>query len=176
MSRSTETAFTGDSVAVSKLSLGPHTIVVEARDIAGNRTTKTETFTVTGPVQDSDSVSAPGTVGGAVPATLALSLGAPATFGAFTPGVTQELHGAVDGEGDLDRGRRDAVGPEPGHLTNGAFSLAEPLRVTLAKSSWTGPATNEDVASRSSSRQGHGPAADRHLHATVTFTLSTTTP
>ena len=29
----------------------------------------------------------PGTVGGTVPATLALTLGAPATFGAFTPGV-----------------------------------------------------------------------------------------
>ena len=32
-------------------------------------------------------------VGGTVPATLSLTLGAPATFGAFTPGVAQGLHG-----------------------------------------------------------------------------------
>ena len=31
-----------------------------------------------------------GDVGGTVPATLALTLGAPATFGAFTPGVAKE--------------------------------------------------------------------------------------
>ena len=31
-----------------------------------------------------------GTVGGTVPATLALTLGAPATFGPFTPGVAKE--------------------------------------------------------------------------------------
>ncbi len=33
--------------------------------------------------------STPGTVGGTVPPTLSLSLGAPATFGAFTPGVSR---------------------------------------------------------------------------------------
>ena len=31
----------------------------------------------------------PGGVGGTVPATLSLTLGAPATFGAFTPGVAR---------------------------------------------------------------------------------------
>ena len=31
-----------------------------------------------------------GTVGGTVPATLSLTLGAPASFGAFTPGVAKE--------------------------------------------------------------------------------------
>ena len=33
----------------------------------------------------------PGTVGGTVPATLSLTLGAPATFGAFTPGVARDV-------------------------------------------------------------------------------------
>ena len=33
--------------------------------------------------------TAEGTVGGTVPATLSLTLGAPASFGAFTPGVAQ---------------------------------------------------------------------------------------
>ena len=32
-------------------------------------------------------------VGGTVPATLSLTLGAPATFGAFTPGVARDVHG-----------------------------------------------------------------------------------
>ena len=43
-------------------------------------------------------------VGGTVPATLALTLGAPATFGAFTPGVAQRVHGVDDGDRDLHRG------------------------------------------------------------------------
>ena len=40
-------------------------------------------------------VLAGGVVGGTVPATLSLSLGAPASFGAFTPGVTQEYVAAT---------------------------------------------------------------------------------
>ena len=32
-----------------------------------------------------------GSVGGTVPATLSLTLGTPATFGAFTPGVDEQL-------------------------------------------------------------------------------------
>ena len=34
--------------------------------------------------------SADGTVGGSVPATLSLTLGAPAQFGPFTPGVAKD--------------------------------------------------------------------------------------
>ena len=56
---------------------------------------------------------ADGTAGGTVPATLSLTLGAPATFGAFTPGVAEGLHGVDDGERDLDGRRRDAVGRRP---------------------------------------------------------------
>ena len=42
-------------------------------------------------------------VGGTVPATLALTLGAPATFGAFTPGVGQDYTAEHDGQRHLDR-------------------------------------------------------------------------
>ena len=38
---------------------------------------------------------APGTVGGSVPATLSLSLGTPATFGSFVPGVAQTYTAAA---------------------------------------------------------------------------------
>jgi len=79
-----------DKLRSAQLTPGSHTVVVKARDLAGNTSTRTETFTVTGPVQDLDVVTAPGTVGGTVGATLALTLGAPASFGPFTPGATQE--------------------------------------------------------------------------------------
>ena len=38
-----------------------------------------------------------------VPATLSLTLGTPATFGAFTPGVARDVHREHDRERDLDR-------------------------------------------------------------------------
>ncbi len=46
---------------------------------------------------------ATGTVGGTVPATLSLTLGAPATFGAVHAGRGQGLHGHDHGHRDLDR-------------------------------------------------------------------------
>ena len=49
-------------------------------------------------------VLAGGVVGGTVPATLSLSLGAPASFGAFTPGVDAGVRGGDGGERDLDGG------------------------------------------------------------------------
>ena len=45
-----------------------------------------------------------GDVGGTVPATLSLTLGRPATFGAFTPGVARRLHRDDDRQRRLDRG------------------------------------------------------------------------
>ena len=48
--------------------------------------------------------TADGTVGGTVPATLSLTLGAPAPFGAFTPGVDADYLGVDDRQRDLDRG------------------------------------------------------------------------
>ena len=48
--------------------------------------------------------STPGSAGGTVPATLSLSLGTPASFGPFTPGVAQDVHRVDDGQRHLDRG------------------------------------------------------------------------
>ena len=47
------------------------------------------------------SESTPGTVGGTVPATLSLTLGSPASFAPFIPGVGAELHGVDGGERHL---------------------------------------------------------------------------
>ena len=166
-----------DKLRAAQLTQGQHTVVVKAEDLAGLVTTRTETFTVTGPVQDSDSVSAPGTVGGTVPATLALSLGAPATFGAFTPGVTQEYTAQSTAKVTSTAGDATLSVSEPGHLSNGSFSLAEPLRVTLAKSSWTGPTSSEDVGVTFKQLIKATDALRTGAYSkTVTFTLSTTTP
>ena len=52
-----------------------------------------------------NSVSGPGgTVGGTVPATLSLSLGAPAAFGAVHPGLAKDVLRDHAGDGDLHRG------------------------------------------------------------------------
>ena len=48
--------------------------------------------------------SVEGRVGGTVPATLSLTLGTPASFGAFTPGIDREYTAVDDGQRDLDRG------------------------------------------------------------------------
>ena len=44
-----------------------------------------------------------GGAGGTVPATLALTMGTPASFGAFTPGVAREYTATTTGEHDLHR-------------------------------------------------------------------------
>ena len=53
-------------------------------------------------------IDVPGTAGGTVPATLSLTLGTPADFGAVHAGRGEGLHGVDDGERDLHRGRRGA--------------------------------------------------------------------
>ena len=117
------------------------------------------------------------TVGGSVPATLSLSLGAPATFGAFTPGVTKEYTATSDATVTSSAGDATLSFSEPGHLTNGAFSLAEPLRVELAKSAWTGPTSNEKVGVTFKQLvKQTDPLRTGSYSRTLTFTLSTTNP
>src|SRR4051794_7789514 len=118
-----------------------------------------------------------GSVGGTVPATLALALGSPASFGAFTAGV---------GCGDTPTTTRHALYAagdaaltvsDPGHLTNGTFSLPQLLRVEIAPASWTGPVSNaaaaitfrQHIAANDALRTGT-------YNKTLTFTLSTTSP
>ena len=66
---------------------------------------------------------------------------------------------------------------DPGHLTNGAFSLAEALRVELAPASWTGPVSNAAAAITFRQHIGATDALRTGSYAkTLTFTLSTTNP
>ena len=80
--------------------------------------------------------------GGNVPATLSLTLGTPATFGAFTPGVARDYNASTIGERDLDRGDATMSVADPsstntGKLVNGAFTLAQPLQVTASSAGGT---------------------------------------
>ena len=63
-------------------------------------------------------------VGGTVPATLSLTLGAPATFGAFAPGVATEYTASTTANVISTAGDAPLTVSDPGHLMNGAFSAA----------------------------------------------------
>ena len=124
-------------------------------------------------------------VGGTVPATLSLTLGAPATFGAFTPGVAREytasttanvISTALDATltvEDMSRSRR-------GGSMNGTFALAQPLQVSAggeygpvprALKSWVAPVSNDPVtlgfrqAIGANDRCAPAATEDAHVHA-----------
>src|SRR3954462_7039648 len=76
--------------------------------------------------------TAGGPVGGNVPATLSLTLGAPASFGAFTPGVAKDYPASttanvISTAGDATLSVADPSPVNTGHLVNGAFALPSAL-------------------------------------------------
>ena len=191
-----------DKLRSAQLTPGSHTVVVRARDIAGNTTTRTETFTVTGSVQDLDVVTATGTVGGTVSATLALTLGAPAAFGPFTPGLAKDYLASTTAQvtstgGDATLSVADPSAQATGRLVNGAFSLTQPLTVRASNAAttagnyaavgWTstpltlltygGPISSDPVALQFKQSIDAGePLRTGSYAKTLTFTLSTATP
>ena len=117
-----------------------------------------------------------------MPATLSLTLGAPATFGAFTPGVAKDytaqttanvISTAGDAALSVDR-------PSPAHLANGdVHACREPLQVAFSKVDAGRRAVSNEVVDdrRSSSSIKANDALRTGTYAkTLTFTLSTTTP
>ena len=118
-----------------------------------------------------------GAVGGTVPATLALTLGTAPSFGAFTPGVAQTYTTGTIADVTSTAGDAALTVSDPGHLTNGAFSLPEPLQVQFSKSAWTGPVSHDSVAIDFTQRIGANDALRTGSYSkTLTFTLSTQTP
>ena len=66
---------------------------------------------------------------------------------------------------------------DPGRLTNGAFQLAQPLRVELGKTTWSAPVSNESVPVAFKQAIGaNEPLRTGRYSKTLTFTLSTTNP
>ncbi len=104
-------------------------------------------------------------VGGSVPATLALTLGSPASFGALTPGLGKDCFATTNASvistaGDALLTVADPSSTATGHLVNGAFSLPSALQASAQTDattyaqvggsatptplrSWSGPASND---------------------------------
>jgi hypothetical protein len=121
--------------------------------------------------------AAGGDVGGTVPATLALTVGGPASFGAFAPGVDREYVATAPANVISTAGNAALSVSDPGYLANGTFSLAEALRVELSKAAWTAPVSNDPVTI--TFRQhiaATQPLRTGSYSRTLTFTLSTTAP
>jgi hypothetical protein len=112
-----------------------------------------------------------------VPATLGLTLGAPAAFGAFTPGVAKTYDASTTADVISTAGDAALSFSGPNHLTNGAFTLAQPFTISLSKSSWSAPVSHDPVSIGFHQPIGAtDPLRTGSYSATVTFTLSTTNP
>ncbi len=132
-------------------------------------------------------VSASGDVGGSVPATLSLTLGTAASFGAFTPGVANDYSATttanvISTAGDATLSVADPSPTATGHLVNGTFSLPSPL--TLGGSplpavgkTYSGPVSNDVATLTFGQHIGANDALRTGSYSkTLTFTLSTTNP
>ncbi|WP_053225640.1 family 16 glycoside hydrolase [Solirubrobacter soli] len=152
---------------------GPHTLAITATDAEGHVTTRTIAYTV--------AAQATSGAAGTVPATLALTLGAPASFGPFTPGVpktytAQTTATIVSTAGDATLNVSDPDTVAPMRLKNGTFTLAQPLMTNLPKT-WSGPVSNEvTTITFSQAIGGNEPLRTGSYSKTLTFTLSTTNP
>ena len=148
---------------------------------AATRTLTITTGTVATGAKTTIVVTAPQTsattpVGGTVPATLSLMLGTIPSFGAFTPGVdrtyeTSTTANVISTAGDA------TLSVDGGKLSNGTFTLSEPLQITFSKSTWTAPVSNDPVAIAFKQHiSATEPLRTGIYSKTLTFTLSTTTP
>jgi PKD repeat protein/type 1 glutamine amidotransferase len=141
-------------------------------------------------------------VGGTVPATLSLTLGTPATFGSFTPGVARDYTASttanvISTAGDATLSIADPSSTNTGHLVNGAFYLPQKLQASATSAGGTGsafapvgssagptslltyggPISNDAVTINFKQSIGANDALRTGAYSkTLTFTLSTTTP
>jgi beta-glucosidase len=147
------------------------------------------------------STSTTGTVGGTVPATLALSVAAaPASFGTFIPGVAgtytaKTTANVVSTAGDATLSVADPDTTAPGRLTNGAFSLPQAVQASATSTVGVGgpfaavgsgpaalltygaPVSNDAVTLNFQQKIAANDALRTGSYGkTLTFTLSTTTP
>jgi hypothetical protein len=181
--------------ASAKLPVGTTTVTCTATDANGNVSTTTDTFNVTVYFVN----QASGGVSGTVPATLSLTLGTPASFGSFVPGVANDYTASTTATvtstaGDATLSVSDPDTTSPGHLVNGSFVLPSALQAKATKAdttgtafndigsmlnllTWSGPASNDAVTVSFSQHIGANDALRTGTYSkTLTFTLSTTTP
>ena len=117
-----------------------------------------------------------------VPATLSLTLGAPATFGAFTPGIAKTYTAAttatvISSAGDATITVTDPSTNHPGYLVNGSFALPQPLQGLGVVKTYAGPVSNDVVpVTFTQPIAATDPLRTGAYSKTLTFTLSTTNP
>jgi hypothetical protein len=143
-----------------------------------------------------------GGAGGAVSATLSLTTGVPATFGAFTPGLNNDYTATttanvISTAGDAALSVADPSPTQTGHLVNGTFALPSALQAKATSAAGTGgalanvggsaaptslltyagPTSNDAVSLAFQQHVGSTDALRTGAYSkTLTFTLSTTTP
>jgi phospholipase C len=138
-----------------------------------------------------DSTEVPGGVSGTVPATLSLSLGAPAAFGPFTPGVAKDYVATTTATvtstaGDAALSVAEPSSTNTGKLVNGTFALQQTLQagtggtyapIPTTVKTWSAPTSLEPVAIGFKQSIGaNEPLRTGAYSKTLTFTLSTTNP
>ena len=180
----------------SVFAVGTTTVTCTATDASGNTASATFHVTVTW------TTSGSGDVGGTVPATLGLTLGTPASFGAFTPGMARDYTAqmtanVISTAGSATLSVADPSSVATGHLVNGTFSLPSALEARAASAAGTGsafapiggsaaptlllgyagPVSNDAVSIGFMQRIGAtDPLRTGPYSKTLTFTLSTTSP
>jgi hypothetical protein len=147
-------------------------------------------------------VAVDGTVSGTVPATLALTLGTPAAFGPFAPGVGHTYDASTTANvtstaGDARLSVGDPSATATGRLVNGSYALPQPLTAKASSGggvggtfapvggtanptrllTYTGPASNDAVTVAFQQEiRASDPLRTGSYSKTLTFTLSTTNP
>ena len=135
-----------------------------------------------------------------VPAQLSLSLGNPASFGAFTAGQGKDYSASttatvISTAGDGALSVTDPSTNAPGHLVNGTFSLPQAVQASATSAggtgspfapvsgtpttllTYTGPVSNDAVTLNFKQTIGANDALRTGTYSkTLTFTLSTTNP
>jgi hypothetical protein len=150
---------------------GPLTLTAVVTDEAGQTTSASIHLTVF-----NDAAAATG-IGATVPATLSLTLGAPASFGSFTPGLDRTYTASTTADVISTAGDATLSAGGPVHLANGAFALPEAVSVSISPASWSAPVSHAPVAIGFTQHVGATDALRTGSYAaTLTFTLSTTTP
>ena len=123
----------------------------------------------TGTVEN-ESANAPSTAlgdaGGIVTPTLSLSLGTAASFGAFTPGIAktytaQTTANITETAGNAALSVADGNATAPGHLVNGAFSLASALQASAASTHATSTAAGRGQRLAADAAELHRPGQQR---------------
>jgi hypothetical protein len=175
---------------------GAYTITWRSVDMKGNiEPAKTQRLLVAADDEQ-------GTPSGTVPATLSLTLGNPAAFGAFTPGVARDYTASttanvISTAGDALLSVADPSSNRTGHLVNGAFFLPQPLQASASSAggagsvfsavggsssptsllTYSGPVSNDSVTLNFKQSVGANDALRTGTYSkALTFTLSTTQP